>query len=317
MASLLTLGECMLELQAAQALQESHQHKNNLQNNDNSQSNSIISSFAGDTYNTAVYAKRQAPSVDVSFGSVIGHDPYSISMKKTCLSHGLNVSLLGSTSTANIGIYAVATDDTGEKQFFYWRKQSAATQLCTLFTLPEWQACSADIIYFSGITLAILSAEDRDNLLQALSEKQQQGSRIAFDPNYRARLWESETIAKEYIEKSYQLADIAFPGLEDHQTMYGHASYQEINAFLKPFNISEQIVKCDDQGVYIYVEEALVSHQPFVPAPQQVDTTAAGDSFAGSYLASRLNDQDTFESLKNACDTAREVVQHRGAIIPV
>ncbi|MDT0596071.1 sugar kinase [Glaciecola petra] len=309
MLSLLTLGECMLELQAPRAVGNENENQAAGINGD------LVHSFAGDTYNTAVYAKRQVPSLNVGFGSVIGRDPFSIKMRKTCESHELDVSLLSVTDSANLGIYAVTTDSIGEKQFFYWRKGSAATQICTLFEAAEWQDSKVGVIYFSGITLAILTASNRDIFLQSLAEKQKQGARIAFDPNYRARLWESEAVAKQYIEEAYRLSDIAFPGLEDHNTMYGHNSYEEINQFLASFNIPEQIIKCDDQGVYICIDNQLDCHEAFKPAPKQVDTTAAGDSFAGSYLASRLAGESAATSVKNATDVAREVVQHRGAII--
>ena len=48
-----------------------------------------------------------------------------------------------------------------------------------------------------------------------------------------------------------------------------------------------------------------------------VDTTAAGDSFNAGFMASRFQGQD----MKAACGVANrlasEVIQHRGAIIPV
>jgi sugar/nucleoside kinase (ribokinase family) len=58
-------------------------------------------------------------------------------------------------------------------------------------------ACShRDLIYFSGITLAILNAVGRKNLLEAIAEARERGTKIAFDPNYRARLWHSADDAR-------------------------------------------------------------------------------------------------------------------------
>ena len=44
---------------------------------------------------------------------------------------------------------------------------------------------------------------------------------IAFDSNYRPRLWEDRRIAREAIAHMWALADIALPGLDDEQALFG------------------------------------------------------------------------------------------------
>jgi len=46
-----------------------------------------------------------------------------------------------------------------------------------------------------------------------------------------------------------------------------------------------------------------------------VDTTAAGDSFAGAYLAARLSGASAVAAATAGADLAGRVIQHRGAII--
>jgi 2-dehydro-3-deoxygluconokinase len=48
-----------------------------------------------------------------------------------------------------------------------------------------------------------------------------------------------------------------------------------------------------------------------------VDTTAAGDSFAAGYLSRRLLGASTLNSADFGNRVAAQVVQHRGAIIPI
>ena len=61
----------------------------------------------------------------------------------------------------------------------------------------------------------------------------------------------------------------------------------------------------------------LFFHVPFNPTPTQVDSTAAGDSFAGTYLISRVNGNSVLQAIENADKVAREVVQHPGAIMNI
>ena len=89
--SLLVIGECMMEL--------SNDHNGDLQR-----------SFAGDTYNSAVYAKRCLPDSTISILSAIGIDAFSQQMKQTWQSEGIDTSLVVETDQAEIGIYAIHTD---------------------------------------------------------------------------------------------------------------------------------------------------------------------------------------------------------------
>jgi 2-dehydro-3-deoxygluconokinase len=48
-----------------------------------------------------------------------------------------------------------------------------------------------------------------------------------------------------------------------------------------------------------------------------VDTTAAGDSFAGAYIAARLAGAGATEAAAAGNRLAARVVQHRGAVLPM
>ncbi len=114
-------------------------------------------SFAGDCFNTAIYAARlfNAPKA-VGFASLIGHDPLSSGLFELATAEGLYTGCLERHQTKNIGVYAVATDPQGERSFHYWRNQSAARHIGEdagfLDRLPR-----AEIIYISAITMAILA----------------------------------------------------------------------------------------------------------------------------------------------------------------
>ncbi len=297
MSSLLALGEGMVELKLNSEQQ-------------------LIHKYAGDTLNTAIYAKRWLPEVEVFYYSAVGEDMFSMQMLDYLKSEQLNTQTILSSKEANIGIYAIQTDDTGERSFTYWRNASAATQMIKLLqaaggvdTLPD-----VDCIFFSGISLAILSEEDKANLLSLLKNKREKGCKIAFDPNYRPRMWKNEDHAKEWIVKAYQASDIVLPGLDEHQDLFGHQTVEDVKNFMLEQGVSEFVIKAGKDGVYGFDGDN-TCHVEFNPAPKQIDSTAAGDSFAGTYMASRVAKQTQLDSIKNADSVAREVVQHPGAIM--
>ena len=298
MASLLVIGECMMELRAAEA-------------------DSYRRAFAGDTYNSAVYAKRWQQSLQVSMYSSVGRDAISESMIAAWEQEGVDASLVTFSDDRLPGIYAISTDEQGERNFSYWREGSAATQMMTLLersggtkTIPDF-----DYVYFSGLSLAILDDEDKQRLLDLVSSLRRRGAKIAFDPNYREKLWKDSAHAAYWMTKSYRICDIALPGVEDHMALYAHDSVQSIGQFLKTEKVEEIVIKGGRDGVFCYHQGLPVHHQIFSPAAQQIDSTAAGDSFAGTYLAARLMGSSCAESATAAAAVAKLVVQYPGAII--
>ena len=78
----------------------------------------------------------------------------------------------------------------------------------------------------------------------------------------------------------------------------------------------EVVVKRGAQPTLVRTADRSLQDVPTVAVPQVVDTTAAGDSFAGAYLAARLAGADAAAAAAAGNRLAARVVQHRGAVIP-
>lgn len=297
MSSILIIGECMLELRT-------------------DSDNCLVKSFAGDTYNTAVYAKRYFPEADMFYLTAVGKDPFSAEMLDVWRSEGVNPLYVETSETKQIGIYSISTDDEGERSFSYWRKESAATELMQILDFDKLAENNFDMVYFSGISLAIYSDEDKQKLIDLVQLLKSKGSKIAFDPNYRPKMWKDNTHAVEWLEKAYSCSDIVLPGLEDHEDLLGQNTRDAVRNYISSeFSVGEQVIKCGKDGVYTFDENDNSYHLPFTPAKKQVDSTSAGDSFAGTYLAARLKGESIQDAMQNAANVASIVVQHPGAII--
>ncbi|MEH6711593.1 MAG: sugar kinase [Paraglaciecola polaris] len=296
--SLLAIGECMLELSLNEHAGLSH-------------------SFAGDTYNSLVYAKRWEDSLDCYFLTGVGQDAFSTLMTEHWLQQGINSQLALTSTDNNVGIYAIQNDPSGERHFDYWRKDSAATQLMQLIEKNDCQANwpHFDLVYFSGITLAILPEADKSGFIKMITRLKANGSKIAFDPNYRPKMWRNKQHASQWLEAAYHVSDIVLPGTEDHLDLLGHQSVDEIVDFCNQHNVTELVIKAGKEGVFSFVDGQANCMVPFVPAKCQRDTTAAGDSFAGVYLACRIRGEQIKSAIEQASSAAGLVVQHQGAIV--
>lgn len=300
MSTLLAIGECMVEL-VPQGISECKQ------------------SFAGDTYNALVYAKRFAQQLNCELFSAVGEDVLSVNMLKKWQQEGISAKQVIKTTKHNVGIYAISTDQQGERSFDYWREQSAAKHMMQLFAAKPFDLGldKNDWVFFSGISLAILDDESKQALLDLLAKLKQQGCTIAFDPNYRARMWRSKEHAITWLERAYQVSNVVLPGLDDHHTLFGHTDIADIVEYCSEFTIDEVVIKAGSKGMQVFCKNTLTAQWSFNPAPQQVDSTAAGDSFAGTYLAARMAKHEPQTALQMADKVASQVVQHQGAILPL
>ncbi|MBZ9611673.1 sugar kinase [Rheinheimera maricola] len=292
------MGECMVELYQ---LVDNVYHQN----------------FAGDVFNTAVYLKRTCENpVDVQFFTAVGTDLISDKLVRAVEREKIDTSLMLRTKTARPGLYMINTDAFGERSFVYWRDSSAAKQVMQCFNaqLSYNAVKGCDMFYFSGITLAILSDADRTQLFELVKQLKADGSQIIFDPNYRPALWPNADAAKAAFIQAYSLADVALPGLDDHKVLFGAQTTNDVVEQLAQLGVNEIIVKDGKNGINGRFEQNSFTAQAH-PVKKVVDTTAAGDSFNGGYLAARLGGIAPQYAVKFAARLAGFVVEHTGAIV--
>lgn len=297
MTRVLCVGECMLELRHLDAV-------------------TIRLGYAGDTYNTAVYLRRVADElgmdVDVGYLTGLGDDEYSEGMRVAWATEGvLDRSLIVEGRLP--GLYTIRVDDRGERRFAYWRSESAARRL---FGGTEWvEYVDGDVIHLSGITLQLTSPKAREALLHRLHELRVKGARISLDTNYRPSGWTSREEAAHVMDQISHVASIALATWEDEAAMHDCRTPMECAERLAAQGVREVVVKSGANGAHLLVDGRL-QHIPAAPVEKVVDTTAAGDSFAGAYLAARIKGQSPVDAARTAVQVAAVVVGHSGAILP-
>ena len=171
-----------------------------------------------------------------------------------------------------------------------------------------------DLVYLSGITLAILAPAARRALAAFLETFRAAGGRVAFDSNYRPRLWPDPATARGEIDAFWALTDIGLPSLDDEIALYGDAGEAAVIARLAAAGVGRGALKRGAAGpLALGAAGALPT---FPPAPRVVDTTAAGDSFNGGYLGALMRGLPEADCLAAGHALAAEVVTHPGAIMP-
>src|SRR5258708_7405337 len=198
----------------------------------------------------------------------------------------------------------------------YWRPAAAARDMRMGRRGDDILAALAGFnwLYLSGITLSILGEVSRRALLRAVGEARRSGTKIAFDTNYRPRGWISPETARFSMMEALRSADLALPSLADEKILFGDKDAAACAERLHGLGVLEVVVKDAEGPCLVSVAGKAIMVEP-ESVPKVVDSTAAGDSFNGAYLAHRLAGADPIAAARAGHRLAARKIQHRGAII--
>lgn len=296
MGGFAAIGECMIELSGANGDQ-------------------WRMGFAGDTLNTTWYVRAlTSTEYPVDYVTAFGDDPFSVKQRVFLNENGIQTANSPIIAGARPGLYAITLTG-AERSFTYWRNDAAARQLADDTEALAKSLDGREIIYFSGITMGILSTKNRENVLNAINNARSQGSLVVFDANYRPRLWENADIARQVLSSAFQITDIALPTFPDENALFGDATPDDTANRIASYGVREIVVK-DGTEPALVVADGQRSSVPAANA-KAIDTTGAGDSFNGGYIASRLAGFDPIKAATSAHRVAARVVEFHGALAPM
>lgn len=298
MARFLAIGECMIEM----ARDPSGLYR---------------AGVAGDTLNTAWYFRRatRPNHWQVAYFTRVGRDRQSDRIVDFIAGAGIETEWISRDTERQPGLYMIDLDN-GERSFTYWRSQSAARLLADDEARLRDAMAASDLIYFSGITLAILAPDRRDFLIALAGEARRDGKTVAFDPNIRPRLWENPEEMRRRIMQAAAAASICLPSFDDERSAFADESIEASARRYLEAGSGEVVVKnaggdvCVGNAGGIAVIGTLEQVKP-------VDTTGAGDSFNGGYLARRAGGASIRDSVIFAHELASQVVRHHGALADI
>jgi 2-dehydro-3-deoxygluconokinase len=271
--------------------------------------------FAGDTLNTAWYARQcLGPGWQVAYFTCVGEDGFSHRFLEFLGARGIDAGHIRQIPGRTMGLYAIELTD-GERSFSYWRGQSAARGLADDEGLLQAAILEADVVYLSGITLAILPPERRLGLLRLVGAARQSGKITAFDPNIRPTLWESAEAMRDALLQAGSVASVLLPSFEDEAHVFGDINLDACARRWRQAGAGEVVVKngggpiltMDGQSAAILTPERL----------HPLDSTGAGDAFNGGYLVARLQGHAPQAAAEAGHAIACQVIAQRGGIVEV
>ena len=275
--------------------------------------------FSGDTLNTVTYMARllDRDRADLFYVTAVGEDAHSATMLAVWKSEGINTAFVRRFRDKLPGSYTITTGSGGERRFSYDREKSAARDLFrdNYAISLETSLKGFQVLYLSGISIAILTPDYRESLLDLLRFLRKTGVIIVYDSNYRAALWPSPGEARDWADRIYRETSVALPGFDDEKALFNDATPEHTCARLAALGVAEIVVKNGSSPCTVAIGPDIAGF-PVTARERVVDTTAAGDSFNAGYIAARLSGSDIATSVRAGQFLAGEVIQYPGAIIP-
>lgn len=297
--ALIGLGECMVEFFADEPL---------------GQARTFTRSFGGDVLNALVAAARLGTTA--GFITLVGNDPFGPGLLQAWQAEGLDTTRAPLVEGEN-GVYFISLLENGEREFTYRRQGSAASRLSPEHIQPAHLA-GARMLLLSGITQAI-SPSAQTATLRAAKLAHSSGLWVAFDPNYRPRLWALRgglEAARQALAELLPFVDLLLPSHPADLALWG-LEHLEAPAALRVLlqYVPRVGLKAGAAGAWLGWE-GQTQHVPPVSPHQIRDTTGAGDAWNGAFLHGLLQGQTPLAAATLANRLAAAKLAFRGAIPP-
>ncbi|MDR3537852.1 MAG: sugar kinase [Acetobacteraceae bacterium] len=293
---LLCMGEPMLEFSQLPPQPDGTRH--------------YLEGFGGDTSNAAVAAARHGARVGMITG--VGRDIAGDSFVGLWTREGVDSSTVLRSDRYQTGIYFITYDTEGH-HFLYYRANSAAANYAVA-DLPLEALRATRVLYVSGISQGI-SQSACDAVFAAIETVRAAGGLVAYDTNYRPRLW-PVTRAAAVMHAAIAKAEFAFPGAEDVHTLTGLTDPDAMLDFYLRLGCRVVVLKMGASGCYLGTADGTRVKIPGHPV-QAVDATGAGDTFCGSFLARTLAGDGPEAAARYASVAAALKCRGYGAVVPI
>lgn len=303
MADILTLGELLIDL---------------TQGGTDDNGNAVFTAFPGGApANVAVAAARLG--AETAFIGKVGSDAFGRSLIAVLDREGVDTSGLYVSLEQPTTLAIVSVDETGERDFTFYRDPGADTQLTEDEALTAVRSHeSAGILHIGSLSMTTSPA--REACEAAVECAREMGMLISYDPNYRAALWESEDTAIDMMKRLMPCADILKVSDEEMLMLTGTQDFEEGSRLLAGYGISLVMVTLGPDGVFVRRGDDTAVVPGF--SVSVADTNGAGDTFLGAMLR-QLSDEDPIEDIgwdkllemvKYANKAASITCSRRGAI---
>ena len=286
MADIITLGELLIDL---------------TQNGADENGNGKFTAYPGGApANVAVAAARLGS--EAAFIGKVGDDAFGRSLRTTLEKEGVDTKGLYVCVEHPTTMAIVSVDESGERDFAFYRDPGADTQLTDDEAVSALKDAKAKILHIGSLSMT--NSPGREACEAAVKYAKENGMLISYDPNYRAALWESEEQAIVMMKKLLPGTDILKVSDEEMVMLTGSEDFAEGSRIFADLGIDLVMVTMGGDGVFVRRGDYAEQIPGF--SVKVADTNGAGDTFAGAMLSQIEKREGMLNGLTN--DELKEFV---------
>lgn len=262
----------------------------------------IPMSPGGDAMNEAsVFARLGGAACLVT---LLGEDAAGSFLLSRCQKLGIDTAAIVQDSSIDTSINVVLVEPDGERRFVTARNSSLRL-LSPRHILPALDRLSAgSIVSFASIFVSpCCGPAEMEDIFRRVH---QAGCILCADMTTAKN---GETTAD--LKGALQYVDYLFPNLEEGALLTGKSAPQEIAQELHKYGVKNVIVKLGGKGCY-FSGPGDTLFCPAYPHAALLDTTGAGDTFAGSFQLALSQGMEIAQCLRFANAASSICVEHTG-----
>lgn len=224
----------------------------------------------------------------------VGDDDFGHYIIDRLKADGVDCRFVHLSRSLSTGCAFVTYFEDGSRKFIFHMGNSAAAEV----DIPDISGMD-DLKYFHimGTSLAD-NPEFADGIVEMMRTAVKKGAKVSFDPNLRFELIRDKRVYK-IIDEIVSNTSVLFPGKEELMIITGQDTVEKAveKAFENPV-LEVTALKNGSKGSVIYTRET--SFESNIYPVETVDTTGAGDCYAGGFIAGLLEGHPLEECAKMA-----------------
>lgn len=273
--------------------------------------------YGGDALAAAWYARRLlGADWNVAFGSCTGQDQVSEDMLDFMAEAGLDTAHVRQLAGSTTGL-RLRQGSGPELRQTEWRAGAAVRALGDDMDWLTGLTAAADVVYFTGTTLAVLPPRGRARLCDALWTARSTGKIVAFGARSHPGLWEDDRVMRESTGRGAAVSDIVMASFAAEAWLHGDKS--PTVAVERYRAAGARLVAVTDGPRPVQMWSSETAHLSLAPPPvaEPVDMAGAGDAFAAGLLAALLDGEPPARAAAQGNALASLVIQGPGSLVQV
>ncbi len=258
--------------------------------------------------------------INSAYLTKVGKDGFGDFLIETLKNEGVDVGYISQSNEYNTSLAFVSLTKEGEREFVFFRK-AAADLYFTEDDFKDVEFCEGDALEYGSVALQTEVARNTHRYL--IDKAKKAGALVFFDPNLRFNLYKDKEELKSIVKDFAVYADIIKVGEDELEFLTGLSGEEAVKAMFGG-NLKLLLVTCGGKGAKLYLSDGRRAACAGYKVAT-VDTTGAGDSFFGSFIAQLIGCGATVKNLLDggfdfasmldfACKCGAYTTTHYGAI---